>query len=104
MSGCRSAGCSAVVSIGSSGEVIAVAPSGAEGCAVAPSGAGGSSEGEPVIPAAADQPSGQGHRPLPVPVGDEPVELVGVARGEPAGGAPGVDRGPPEHPAAYGGR
>src|SRR3954462_11255111 len=76
MSGCRSSGCSAVVCIGSSGAVIAVAPSGAEGGrAVAPTGATGSSEQEPVTPSFGDQPPRQAHPALPAPVDDEPVDL-----------------------------
>src|SRR3954451_18436608 len=95
MSGCRSSGCSAVVCIGSSGAVTAVAPSGAEtGRAVAPTGAKGSSEREPVTPPFGDQPPGEAHSALPAPVDDEAVQLGDVGVRECAGGSTGSDGSP----------
>src|SRR3954462_7177972 len=94
MSGCRSSGCSAVVTIGSKGAVIAVAPSGAKG----------SSEREPVIPPLGDQPPRQADPPRgpppparAVPVGGEPVHLGDVAGRQRPGGRAGGDHGTTQH-------
>src|SRR4051794_15790493 len=106
MSGCRSSGCSAVVCIGSSGAVTAVAPSGAKtgggvapsgaktGGAVAPSGAKGSSEREPVTPPFGDQPPGEAHSALPAPVDDQAVNLGDVGVRECTGRRPRGDGRP----------